>query len=663
MKDYSRIGFEYAEAVAKGAIANGKLAILACERALRDLKNQKTLAFPFRFDAEQANFVAAVIERLPHVKGDKERQLIELEPWQCFIVTQAFGWIHSGGLRDGLRRFRKLYIEVGRGNGKSTLISGIAIYMLSCEGQADVYCAATTRDQAKIVWKDAHAMVGGSIAIPAKTRAMVDQLGIECHANSIIIPSKNSKFVPMSSEASTADGLNISLGILDECHAHPTRDLWDVISTGCGKRANSMLLGITTAGFNRSSVCYEQHGYVKKVLQEVVKDESLFGCIWAADEEDDWRLPEVWKKANPNYGISVDPSYLEDQARAAEIEAGLQNTFRTKHLCQWVSASSAWMDMRVWDNCTDKIKLEDFAGEECYIGLDLASVSDLVSKIYLFPVKIQNKDQGSSHFKEMEQCYYMFSTNYLSEAAIRVGKNAQYDGWATRGYITQTQGDVTDYGQVEDELSEDLKKFKVKAIAFDPWQAQQMMQRLMAGGANVVEVRAGAASFSEPMKELERLARTKRLHHDGNPVLAWAASNVVCYVDKKDNIYPNKEAPENKIDPIVAAIMAMSQAMLDVIKGPSIYETRGVATLDVGRPQPPATVPRNQHHADPDKPEPSFDWAHKKKNEAADAMKGIWQERGVWYATIPKNGKVKFLGMFGTMAEAMDAKQRAMEAN
>lgn len=557
--DYTIRGWQYARDVVSTKIPNGRLAIAACERSLRDLKNQKTPQFPYEFNTTKANKVCRFIECLPHVKGELAGKLIILEPWQIWCVMQIFGWVHSGGLRDGLRRFRRIYLEVGRGNAKSTLSSAIGLYCLTAdEHQANVFSCATTRDQARLVWNDAKAMAESSNSL---TRKMMEQLGVTTLAHSIIVEKKNSSFVTTSSDAKSQDGLNISLAIVDECHAHNTRDLWDVMMTGCGKRAQSLLLAITTAGNNRAGICYEVHTTMTKILNQIAEDETQFGCIWSADPEDDFKLPDTWQKANPNYNISVDPSHLENQARNAIITPAAQDAFRTKHLCQWVSSSSAAFDLRKWKECEDtRLRLADFEGRDVFIGVDLASVSDLAAKVYIFP-------ELSGDLPE----YYLFAQFYLSEDAIRSGKNSQYEGWKITGELTETMGNVTDYGIIEGDLKDDCKKFNVQEIAFDPYQAQQMMQNMMAYGAQCVEVRPQVMNFSEPMKELDRLSRsydqrtgTSRLHWDGNEVMRWCVGNCVNYKDAKDNIYPRKDNDDDKIDGVVAAIMALNRALFYV---------------------------------------------------------------------------------------------------
>jgi phage terminase large subunit-like protein len=412
------------------------------------------------------------------------------------------------------------------------------------EGGAEVYSAATTRDQARIVFRDAQHMA-------RKVPDLTTQLGVSVAAHNIHVLKTASKFEALSAESSGLDGLNIHCAIVDELHAHKSRAVYDVIETGTGKRPQSLLWVITTAGSDRSGICYEVRTYLARVLDGLVEDDSQFGIIYGLDEKDDWQAEASWVKANPNWGVSVMPDVVGQLAKKAMQLPSAQNNFLTKHLNTWVNADSAWLPAEAWAACADPtLDIEDFAGDECVIGLDLATKTDISAKVYLF-----RRMQGGV------ARYYLFGRYYLPEAALSDGRNASYAGWEIEGRLAATPGDVTDFGQIEAEILEDASRFKVREVAFDPWQASDLAQRLMANGASVVEYRATVQNFSAPMKELAALVLQKRLHHDGCPALAWMVSNVVCHLDAKDNIYPRKERPENKIDGVVAAIMALGRWM------------------------------------------------------------------------------------------------------
>lgn len=523
-----------------GDIPAGRYVRAACKRQLDDLARN---GWRWRFNEARGARVCKFIERLCHIKGPLAGQKIRLEPWQSFVLTTVFGWVDA---ETGMRRFRRGYTEVPRGNGKSALSSGIGLYMLAADGEggAEVYSAATTRDQARIVFRDAQHMA-------RKSPDLATQLGVTVSAHNIHVLRTASKFEALSAEGSTLDGLNIHCAIVDELHAHRSRDVYDVIETGTGKRPQSLLWVITTAGSDRSGICYEVRTYVSRVLDGVVEDDSQFGVIYGLDEGDEWHAPESWAKANPNWGVSVMPDVVGQLAKKAMQLPSAQNNFLTKHLNTWVNADTAWLPAEAWAACADPdLTLDDFASEECVIGLDLATKTDIAAKVYLFTKQIE----GAEH-------YYLFGRYYLPESALSDGRNASYSGWEISGRLVATPGDVTDFGMIEAEILEDASRFRVRDVAYDPWQSADLAQRLQANGASVVEYRATVQNFSAPMKEMAALVLQRRLHHDCCPVLAWMVSNVVCHMDAKENIYPRKERPENKIDGVIGAIMAIGRKM------------------------------------------------------------------------------------------------------
>lgn len=540
--DYFTRARGYAERVVAGLEVAGKIEVLACARFLDDLaRTDADAAWPYRYDIDAGDRACAFIEQLPHIKGQwaRQRLRISLEPWQCFIVCNLFGWIQRVG---GLRRFTTAYLEVARKNAKSTLAAGIGLYLLAGDGEpgAEVYSAATTGDQARIVFDVARQMVLRESAFAAS--------GIEAQIRGIYIPADARKFEPLNAEGSTLDGLNPHGTIIDELHAHKRRDVYDVMDTARGARDQSLLLSITTAGSDRAGICYEQRTYIIKVLQGVFGDDTYFGIVYTIDDEDDWTDPKVWRKANPNYGVSVLTQDFERSAREAMNKPSALNNFLTKRLNVWVNADSAWMDMRAWDACADtEIRAEDFHGQECIAALDLASKVDIAAKALLF---------------QRDGKYYAFLKYYLPESAAEDGRNSQYSGWARQGLLTLTPGNVTDFDQIELDLLEDVSRYQMKEVPFDPFQATQLSSHMLAEGLPMVEMRPTVLNFSEPMKQLEALVLQKKFVHNGDPILAWMVSNVVCHRDQKDNIYPRKEREENKIDGVVALIMALGRAMV-----------------------------------------------------------------------------------------------------
>ncbi|HWT62444.1 MAG TPA: terminase TerL endonuclease subunit [Ochrobactrum sp.] len=544
---YVAIASQYIEDVLRGRIVACEWVKLACERQKRDLKRNPIVevAFPYRFDEDAANRICKFIEKLPHTKGKwaRERQRIKLEPWQCFILTTVFGWLH---VETGMRRFRRAYEEVARKNAKSTKSSGIALYLFGADGEAgaEVYSAATTRDQAKIVFDDARAMA-------LREPDMCAVLGIDVLQHQMIIEDESSKFLPLSAEGSTLDGLNVHGGIIDELHAHKTRAVFDVIDSATGSRDQSLLWMITTAGTNRSGICYEQRIHVTKILKGTVTDETFFGIIFTLDDGDDWRDPAVWIKANPNLNVSVFMEDMEMACRKAVSMASAVGNFLTKRLNVWVNADSAWMNMLAWAACADStLRIEDFEGEDCIVSHDLASKVDIAAKMRLFSREID----GVVH-------YYGFGRYFLNEEMIEKASNSQYAGWARTGQLIATPGNVTDFSVIEDDLLSDAERFNITEAPYDPFQATQFSQRMVEAGLPMIEVGSTVKNFSEPMKWLEALVLQGRFHHDGDPVLEWMISNVVCHRDAKENIFPRKEREENKIDGAVALLMCLNRAV------------------------------------------------------------------------------------------------------
>lgn len=546
MRDYVGIANQYIEDVLSGKIPSCKYVREACARQKEDLKRKN---FKYSFDIARASHVCKFIELLPHIKGEWRGRPIELEPWQIFILTTVFGWIDE----NGYRRFKTVYTEVPRKNAKSTLSSGVALYCLVADGEggAEVYSAATTRDQARIVFNDAAQMVNQCLGLQKRFGVKVMGKNIP---HTIFTQESASNFKPLSrDQGGNLDGLNVHCGIIDELHAHKTREVFDVIETATGARRQPLLWLITTAGFNRAGICYEQRAYVIKVLSTAHDDEEYFGIIYTIDEADDWADPISWEKANPNWDKSVNPQDIERKARKALELPSATNNFLTKHLNVWVNADTAWMDMRRWDAQADhSLTLEMFEGEPCWIGLDLASKVDIAALVLLFKKQVN----GETH-------YYMFGRYWLPEETIASSPNSQYQGWVRQGLINETDGPIIDFDEIETQIKADCSTFQVEECCYDPFQATQLATHLMNEGLTMIEVKPTVMNFSEPMKELEALVLDGRLHHNGDPVLTWMVSNVVCHRDAKDNIYPRKEFEQNKIDGVVAGLMALNRGMIE----------------------------------------------------------------------------------------------------
>lgn len=574
-RSYTAIAAKYCANVLSGAEPACEHVRRACQRQVDDLKKK----WGYRFDRKRADRVCSFIEKLPHVKGSKfVGRKLTLEPWQCFVLTTIYGWVDEGGQR----RFRKVYLELPKGSGKSALSSGVALYSLGAEGEpgGEIYSAATTREQAKIVFDVARQMA-------LKSPEMCDALGIQVNTHDLKVPGNGSVFKTFSSDANSVEGCSPYLVVIDELHAHPSRELYDNLETAATKRPGSLLWSITTAGNDRAGVCYEVHEYAAKVLDRSIEDENFFGIIFTIDEADDWSAPASWRKANPNWGVSVFPDAIEGMAKAALSQPSKQQAFKTKHLNIWVGAHSAWMNMERFLACADpRLDEDDFVGEPCVLGLDLASKLDLLALVKVFWREIAAKLH-----------YYAFGTYWTPEARIAQSRNAQYRGWQVGGWLRASEGETNDYSVVGDEIRAIAGRFQVLELCHDPWQAHDTMTRLQQDGIPVVQVKQLPQHLSDPMKEFEAAVYDGRFHFNGDPVLAWAVGNVVCKLDKNDNYFPNKEKAENKIDPATALFTAMNGVARQAVT--EIVETSGVTAIgpcakcgadSIGRPDAKGTL-------------------------------------------------------------------------
>lgn len=545
----------YCRAVVDGDMLSCKWARLACRRQLDDIDRKPSADWPWIFDVDKASRPCEFVELLPHIKGKwaKEKRLITLEPWQSFILTTVFGWIH----RDtGLRRFLEAYEEEPRKNAKSTKGAGILLYMLAADGEhgAECYTAATTRDQARIVFDDARAMA-------ERTPDLRTYLGVAIMQHSLTVAHTASKAAPLAAEGSTLDGLNVHFALLDELHAHKRRDVYDVIDTARGAREQSLLWTITTAGTDRSGICYERRTYVTKILDGVVRDDRVFGIIFTIDDDDDPFDPKVWAKANPNFGVSVLVSDMEAAARKASEMPTALNNFLTKRLNVWVSNESPWMDMRAWDRCAAPAlrDLSEFAGAKAWIGLDLAQKKDFAALTLVF---------------ERDGFWHVCPRLYLNELAVQESGNAHLQGWSRQGHVITTDGDITDFDVVADDLRRLCRDFDVQEVAFDPALSMYFAGKLIEEGLPLVEITQRPLFFTPVLIQVENLVLEKKLRHDGNPVMGWMVSNLVVKVSKyNDLMSPTKERPENKIDGPMAMLMALGRALSGhAIAGQSFWE-------------------------------------------------------------------------------------------
>lgn len=539
-RDYIAIANKYIADVLSGKQPACIYVKQACLRQKNDLKRKN---FPYRFDEARATKPCRFAEHLSHVKTAKAGTKIVLEPWQVFIFTTVFGWVDA----EGHRRFQRAYVEVPRGNGKSTMLSCIGLFMLCADDEkgADCYSFATTRDQAKIVFQDAQCMARAN-------KDFREFYGLTVLAHSMVVLGTNSKFEAKSADGKTLDGLNTHCAIIDELHAHKTREVYDVVETSIGKRTQPIMWMITTAGFDLTGICYEIRRYVAKILDQGATDEAHFGIIYTIDEGDDWTSEKALIKANPNWNVSVMPKAILSTLAKAITDPASENNFKTKHLDVWCNADSAFFQMAKWRRCyRPQMALADFEGMPCIYGLDLASKTDITALVRLF---WKEEADGEVH-------YYVFPEFWLPADKIQSSRNAQYQSWAKQDLIHASDGEIISLEEIQNYISDDAKRFDTLAVAFDPWQAYQLAANLQNEGLSMVELKPTVMNFSEPMKQVQALVYAGRLHTDGNPVLEWMASNLVAHMDAKENVYPRKEVPENKIDGLVALIMAMKQAI------------------------------------------------------------------------------------------------------
>jgi len=509
----------------------------------------------FWFDEEEADRACEFFKRfLRHSKGQWAGQPLELSDWQRDdIIRPMFGWKR----KDGTRKYRRVYIEIPRKNGKSTLSAGIALYMLFCdrEAGAEIYSAAADRDQARIVFDVAKSMVYGHKKLDGIAAVF---------KNSIAISKSEAVYRVLSADAGTKHGLNAHGIIFDELHTQKNRELWDVLTTSTGSRKQPLIVAITTSGWDKHSICYEMHDYASKVRDGIIEDPYFLPVIYAAGESDDWTKPEIWHKANPGLGISVSEEYLSQECKRAVEVPGYTNTFKRLHLCIWTEAESRWLDSVAWEECALPVDAEKLEGRECYAGLDLSTTTDISALVLVFP-----DDDGG---------YDALSYFWVPEENIRKRSERDkvpYDVWKRQGHIEATPGNVVDYDYIQHKIRELSKKFNIREIAYDRWNSSQLVNNLMAENAPMVEFGQGFASMSAPSKELEKIVTGRQLRHGANPVLTWMANNVVVQEDPAGNLKPAKNKSVERIDGIVALIMALGRATVSTEPVKSIWETEG----------------------------------------------------------------------------------------
>jgi phage terminase large subunit-like protein len=544
----------YADKVASGKVPAGALHRLACQRHLKDLAAKR-----FRFDPAAADRGVSFFPKvLRHYKGEWAGQPITLEPWQAFNVGSLWGWRQE----DGLRRYRTGFDELCRGQGKSTIAGGIGLLgtFFDDEPGAEGYSIATKKDQARIVFDAARRMV---LASPGMLkRGIVPQQHILLH------DSTASKFQPLGADADTLDGLRPHMVIADEVHAHKSPDVIEIMQTGMGTRRQPLLFEITTAGQERLSIWWQHREYSRQVLEGVIEDDTWWAFIACADETDDWTSPATWRKANPNYGISVKPEFLEAECRKAVNMPAYEPTFRRLHVGQLVEQTERVISRAQWDACAADYDWSAFAGRPVYAGLDLSSTTDLTACTWM-------AIDPDGKVRVWPQIWIPESR--LANSTDRV----PYRTWAAHGWLSTTPGSVVDYERVRADIVTRSKTVKLQQLGFDPWNATESATKLAGelGDEHVLEVRQGYASMSEPTKRLLALLASGQFVHPNNPVMTWCADNLAVSMDPAGNLKPDKDKSRQRIDPMVALLNAMYLWLRQPVQVGSVYERKEVLVL------------------------------------------------------------------------------------
>jgi phage terminase large subunit-like protein len=578
----------YIDGVLSGSILACRFVKIAVQRHLDDLANGKErgLIFNHQKAAHAVRFFSFL--KLWKGKEYKGKEFV-LGPHFIFITWVLMGW-HK---KDGTRRFRKAYIEMARKGSKTTYAGGIGSYFFLADGEAggEVYTAAVTRDQAKLVWSN----------IQNLTKTSIFANKITYFTHNLSISATNSKCEPLSSDAKSLDGLDTHFASLDELHAHPTREVHDLIDDSIGARSQPLILIITTAGFNQSGVCYETRDYLAQVLRGTVQDDSFFGMIFTLDTkkdwpdlkekneevgegeqaEDDWTNEDCWVKAAPGllgisqsgqrYGMDAKgnpiPGYMtkledmRDKARIALQMPSAQNNFLTKRMNVWTQQENRWLDLTLWDQNNVRPTTEEFLrGRACYGGIDLSAVSDLTVWVMLFP-DLDDKDLIDILIRV-----------WCPEARLYDTKNKyreQYQGWAKRGFLETTEGDAMDYDLVRARIVEDKDLFNIHSISvdrgFQGYEFSQKLDRDLGGtekDPKVIACGMGWVSMNGPCQDLERRLLLKKLNHGGNPILRWMADNVSVKINPTGGgKSPNKATSQGKIDGIIGILLGLDRIL------------------------------------------------------------------------------------------------------
>jgi phage terminase large subunit-like protein len=495
---------------------------------------------------------------LTHVKGHSGP--FRLEPWQEHLVREIFGWVDQ---ESGLRRYRTVYCEVPRKNGKTTLAAGIMLYMLLVDGEkgAEVFSAATTRDQAGVVYEIASQMVSNSPVLKRRCRRLDSRKRLI---------AGTSYFQSCSSEAGAIHGTNPHCVIFDELHEQPDRELWTAFRTGFGARRQGLFFSITTAGWDRTSLCWEQHQYARAILNGEIEDDTYLPVIYAADEHDDWREETTWEKANPCLDVSLSRDFLRSECAIAQELPGHENSFRRLHLNQWTEQDRRYIPMHRWDACRTDYSPESLKRRPCYAGVDLATTRDVTACVLVFP-----EDDGG--FKVLP--FFWLPEESIDDRAAQDQRLVRR--FVKQGHIETTEGNTLDMLHVAERLVEIFHTYDVQRIGFDRYNAAVPVSRLEQEGIPDVMLRMmpqNTGTYNAPLKYLLSCLLDGKFHHDGNPVLRWMAQNMAVKEDHNGNLKPHKGNSADKIDGMSAMLMGMALA-IDEGATNVIYSTEGAGVI------------------------------------------------------------------------------------
>lgn len=514
------------------------------------------------FDEAKAQRAVEFIRCLKHTKGRWRGQAFDLLPWQETIIRDVFGTVKE----DGFRQYNTAYVEIPKKNGKSELAAGVALYMTCGDNEwgAEVYGCASDRQQASIVFDVAVDMVEQCPALKKRIKPVMS-------VKRLVYKPTNSFYQVLSAEAYTKHGLNVHAVIFDELHSQPNRELFDVMTKGSGDaRTQPLFFLITTAGTDRHSVCFEQHQKAEDILCGRKADPTFYPVIYGAEDDADWTSEEVWYRANPSLGHTIDIGKVRNACLSARDNPAEENIFRQLRLNQWVKQSTRWMQMEKWDACAFPVDEGELLGRECYGGLDLSSSIDITAFVLVFPPRDDTE-------RYVFLPYFWIPEENMARRVRR--DHVPYDVWEKQGFLETTEGDVIHYGFIESFIEDLGKRFHIKEIAFDRWGAVQMVQNLEGLGFTVVPFGQGFKDMSPPTKRLMELVLERNVAHGGHPVLRWMMDNIFVRTDPAGNIKPDKEKSTEKIDGAVAAIMALDRAVRNGGSIGSVYDERGILSF------------------------------------------------------------------------------------